>query len=375
MGILEVLSLLFVLAVLAGLTLMANFADRQRRLYHMLVIGGISVINILLILNTLLLIAVENTDSEIITDDVENVGLAIIISIITAGLATLLLFTSVRHAIRSWFPQRIDDSAATDEGADVMHYGPLMSDGEVILTPPVNIQPASQSRTLPNELLGFDPRSTMHMLALVFCIYLIGTQLVSFALGGGLSGVAEDTEVNAAVLLMNFIPMVIIPLLGVGIFIRRSGPEVLERLGLESPSMTSVGVGVAAAIALIFVVFALTIAWLIVVGEETFEQQNEASDAITQSINTIWLALGVAVTAAIGEEIAFRGALQPIFGLWWTAIIFTATHIQYTLTPAALIIFVVAIGLGWLRRRFDLYAAIAAHFVYNFIPLLLQLLL
>ncbi|NDJ85058.1 MAG: CPBP family intramembrane metalloprotease, partial [Chloroflexi bacterium] len=68
-------------------------------------------------------------------------------------------------------------------------------------------------------------------------------------------------------------------------------------------------------------------------------------------------------------------ALQPIFGLWWTAIFFTLVHMQYTLTPAALIILMVAIGLGWLRRRYNLYAAIAAHFLYNFIPLALSVLI
>jgi membrane protease YdiL (CAAX protease family) len=157
--------------------------------------------------------------------------------------------------------------------------------------------------------------------------------------------------------------------------VRRSWPQVLDRLGLDNFSWTSVAVGFGVALLLILVVYVVSIIWFLIVGQETFEEQNEASDAIAESINTLWLALGVSVTAAIGEEIAFRGALQPIFGLWWTAIFFTLVHMQYTLTPAAFIILVVAIGLGWLRRRYNLYAAIAAHFLYNFIPLALSVLI
>ena len=76
----------------------------------------------------------------------------------------------------------------------------------------------------------------------------------------------------------------------------------------------------------------------------------------------------------MGEEIALRGSLQPIFGFWWTAILFSLVNIQYSLTPATLIIFGVALGLGWIRRRYNLYAAITAHFLYNFVQLLLALL-
>lgn len=121
------------------------------------------------------------------------------------------------------------------------------------------------------------------------------------------------------------------------------------------------------------VVAVLALIWQQVVSPETFEAQNETSRAISESINTIQLALAVAFTAAVGEELTFRGGLQPIFGFWFTAIVFTAAHIQYTLTPASLIIFVVAIALGWLRESFNLWAAIAAHFVYNFVGLLISL--
>src|SRR5712691_11790561 len=40
------------------------------------------------------------------------------------------------------------------------------------------------------------------------------------------------------------------------------------------------------------------------------------------ALNPLWISL----SAGIGEEILFRGALQPIVGLWWTSSIFTLAH-------------------------------------------------
>jgi membrane protease YdiL (CAAX protease family) len=77
----------------------------------------------------------------------------------------------------------------------------------------------------------------------------------------------------------------------------------------------------------------------------------------------------LSVIVAIGEEVFFRGALQPIFGNVLTTIIFTALHTQYTLTPATILIVATSLALGWLRSRYSTSASIIAHFVYNFIQL------
>jgi membrane protease YdiL (CAAX protease family) len=92
--------------------------------------------------------------------------------------------------------------------------------------------------------------------------------------------------------------------------------------------------------------------------------------AILRLPAAFWLAL----TAALSEEILFRGALQPVFGLPLTSVYFALVHMQYALTPAAVIIFVVALGLGWLRQRQSTSSAIIAHFVYNFVQLAVAIL-
>ncbi len=115
------------------------------------------------------------------------------------------------------------------------------------------------------------------------------------------------------------------------------------------------------------------ISWALFTPRDVLDSQTKVSQLIGESINTLAMAFLLSLTAAIGEEIAFRGALQPIFGLWPTSLLFALVHIQYALTPATLIIIVVGIGLGWLRRRYNTTTAIVAHFLYDFAPLVLAI--
>lgn len=76
--------------------------------------------------------------------------------------------------------------------------------------------------------------------------------------------------------------------------------------------------------------------------------------------------------AAVGEEILFRGAIQEFIGIWPTAVVFVLLH-GY-LNPRNLsmsiygvfLVFVAAL-FGFLLRWHGIYAAMAAHFVYDVI--------
>ena len=75
-------------------------------------------------------------------------------------------------------------------------------------------------------------------------------------------------------------------------------------------------------------------------------------------------ALLFGVLAAFPEEIFFRGALQPLLGLWLTALIFGALH-AVSMTYF-IYTFFAGIGLGLLVNwRGDLWASTAAHFSYD----------
>jgi membrane protease YdiL (CAAX protease family) len=90
-----------------------------------------------------------------------------------------------------------------------------------------------------------------------------------------------------------------------------------------------------------------------------------ASRLDLRGFNPLWFSL----CAGVGEELLFRGAVQPLAGLWLTSVIFTALHYQTGgfrkmnrwKAIYALLIFLVSLGLGILSVRIGLIAAMVTH--------------
>lgn len=84
--------------------------------------------------------------------------------------------------------------------------------------------------------------------------------------------------------------------------------------------------------------------------------------------------------AGIGEELLFRGGIQPLFsnasaGIWITSVIFIALHgyISFThweLTLYGILMILVSAGIGYLLTSWGIYACMAAHFIFDVIMFL-----
>ncbi len=82
-------------------------------------------------------------------------------------------------------------------------------------------------------------------------------------------------------------------------------------------------------------------------------------------LNPLWFGLD----AGIGEELLFRGALQPIVGVWWASLIFTLAHFrtgQFHLMNwqkllYAIFVFIAGLFLGYVFSEIGLIAAIVTH--------------
>jgi membrane protease YdiL (CAAX protease family) len=75
----------------------------------------------------------------------------------------------------------------------------------------------------------------------------------------------------------------------------------------------------------------------------------------------------LSLCAGVGEELLFRGAIQPWLGIWPTAIIFIALHGYLNPKDRPLFIYgmvllLVSAGFGYLLPFSGIYAAMAAHF-------------
>lgn len=160
--------------------------------------------------------------------------------------------------------------------------------------------------------------------------------------------------------------------LGVGWRMRRSWRDALHRLGLKRPTIGDCF----AAIAWGCLIFAgMTFAsWLMTAGlsPDQFDTGMDGSLQLYELLrSSLPAAFLVAILAGTGEEILFRGALQPVFGLIVSSMVFALVHVQYGISPATLLLFFVSLGLGLVRKRYNTMAAIIAHATYNFMPFLL----
>jgi uncharacterized protein len=218
---------------------------------------------------------------------------------------------------------------------------------------------------------NFNADSYVHMTALVFMVIAVFNTAGNFALAGGVEGMAEsmqETGMGVSDLLSNMLLYLAMALLGVGLLQRRNIQETWKRLGL-SFSLWHLIVGFFVGFGLFWVQVGMGIIWQSLVSPEILSEQTAAAEQIFASFSdSLWLGFLVALTAGIGEELLFRGALQPIFGNILVSLFFVMLHSQYILTPASLIILVVSLVFGLLRQHYSTSAAIVAHIVYNFTP-------
>lgn len=204
---------------------------------------------------------------------------------------------------------------------------------------------------------------------------LLFTQVEDF--GALLTG--SGARVSPGAVLVSQLPLVALAVLGVGIGLRRGLRDVAARLGYGGITLPQLGVVAA------FVAGALLLS---AASDRVFEYLQPAlhervgeitSDLFSiegmglSSVLLFGLLLGLG--AAAGEETLFRGALQPVFGVVLTSLLFASLHVQYGPSVSLGYIFLLSVGLGILRSRINTTAAFVAHAGYNFSGVLLAYLL
>jgi membrane protease YdiL (CAAX protease family) len=161
------------------------------------------------------------------------------------------------------------------------------------------------------------------------------------------------------------ITFLIMGLVGVGLFARRSLRAALIRLGIVMPTVNQAIAGIGLGLLMVPLVVALeALARQLGVGTSAGVERltEQLIGPLTQNITGI-LTLGLA--AALGEETVFRGALQPRFGLLLTSLLFALLHSQYGISFSTFAVFGVGLVLGLLRMRANTTTAMLTHAVYN----------
>jgi len=223
-----------------------------------------------------------------------------------------------------------------------------------------------QLRRLLARLIPFNPRDYKDVIGLLLILWVVCLRLAEYFL-------PDEAEVNVTYggLVVQALTLSAIALVAVGIVGRRSLPEALTRLGVVRPTGRQVGIALGLVVVILVVsATANLVAESLVPG--VYDDLQETLDETTQNLDLVWGALAIGLTAAIGEELLFRGAIQPRYGVIFTAIVFAIVHVQYH--PALILTGLLPVGLvlGYERKYLNTTACIITHAAYNIIAVLLS---
>lgn len=215
------------------------------------------------------------------------------------------------------------------------------------------------------RIIPIDPDSPVHSLALVLAVILVGTSAASIFFTNVLAADEKLPPLMLGDLLGQELPFLIIALAGVGIWVRRDLAATATRLAVVVPAWWHVLLALAAAGA--FYAFGLGAHWLSTLVTPGLATQVDSSSqhlfgGLSANLGGI---VALALIPGICEDVLFRGALQPRFGLLLTAFLFAAIHTEYAFSFDALSIFVIALGLGAIRKYTNTTTSSACHVAYN----------
>lgn len=214
--------------------------------------------------------------------------------------------------------------------------------------------------------LELEAENMVHTVAWVFAIWLVGLTVAQVFVIQDLPAelLIESSDLSLGNIWEQGIAFVLLAVLGVGLGLRRSVAEAMERLGITLPTLPQLGIALAAILILSGWDALLSLAWQ-TLDPDSFERISSISEGLFANMMTPIGALSIGLSAGIGEELLFRGAIQPRFGLVWATILFTVGHIQYEISPALFSVFVIGLVLGIVRQRYNTMTAILIHAGYN----------
>jgi len=161
--------------------------------------------------------------------------------------------------------------------------------------------------------------------------------------------------------------------LAVGFGIRRNLSATLLRIGLVRPTVSQVITGVGIGLALAGLI-TLTLPLIDTIWQ-TFGWPTTDHEAFSELIAFAISPLGalvIGVTAGLGEELAIRGVLQPRLGIFLSNLFFVSLHAFQYHWDGLLVVFVVGLICGLVRKRTNTTTAAIVHGVYNFVLVMLE---
>ena len=159
--------------------------------------------------------------------------------------------------------------------------------------------------------------------------------------------------------------------IAVGFPIKRTLQEARVRLALVRPSRRQIGMAVAIGLGLAAaagpVHFVIGILWK---GLGMKMTDTSSVEALFKNAISPAGAVVVGISAGLGEELIFRGVLQPRLGILLPALMFTALHaFQYDF-DALIWVLILGMVMGWVRKKTNTTTSALLHATYDLVLLL-----
>ena len=227
-------------------------------------------------------------------------------------------------------------------------------------------------RLLLGRLTPVDPNSTVDISGVIVALWFTIISVTTI-LTVNLEEAAAAANITVALSIVNVLAYPALAFSLVGVWITRTPRAAVERLGLGPLTPRQIGISLGLVVPLLVVAVGLDAIgrWL---QPDLYAQLDRVLEAMSSNVTNPLIALIIAFSAGIGEEILFRGAIQPRLGIWVTAFLFAIAHTQYGFTFGTLGILVIGIVLGFQRQRMNTTACIITHGAYNTVAFLLPLL-
>jgi len=173
---------------------------------------------------------------------------------------------------------------------------------------------------------------------------------------------------NKKILLLATLTLFGFPLVGWSIAWLVGGPSLSEIFVLQQPLLLQLAVGIATGL------FTGWLAWQLIRQPFMDPVRHKYGDTLGAfKLNRLQIVY-ISLCAGIGEEILFRGIIQPHIGIWLTSILFVAIHGYLNPMNGRLFIYgiymtLIIVVIGYFAETIGLYSAMAAHTVIDIILL------
>lgn len=215
-----------------------------------------------------------------------------------------------------------------------------------------------------------DPDSIVDLFGLVALIWGLTIGLLAL-FTVDLDALQDQIQITVTNSLVNVVMYVGIAFGLVGLWIVRGPREAARRLGLVRPTWRQAAIAVALVAPMLLLSTGIDALGRLV-QPDRYAQLERVLNAMGSNVTNPAIALLLGVCAGIGEELLFRGAIQPRFGIVLTTLFFGVAHTQYGPSFALLGVLFLGTIFALERKYMNTTTAIITHVLYDAIGFFLN---